>query len=388
MVRSARVKSQPMLGSSDMVASEQFRTIAELRGDVAWVIDCASGLPTYISAALSTLLGYDEQDIADHLNGSQPNPVLVALCAGLPDRLQRFGAGDLSRRRVERKYAQRHKLGHNVQIEVISTLVCDDQGVPVSLVGILRDNTDEHDRVEKQRRFSSMLNHEFRTPLSTIDGAIQRLESTHTQADDATRQRYRKIQGAVDRLIGMMDDYLSPERLDQIGQQRPADVADPAALLEEAAEQVRKAGRTAQVDAGALPAQLRCQPQGVRMALQVLVGNALRYSPPDSAVALTGALAGGGVTLMVRDQGPGVPDGETTLIFGKHYRATNTQGDGAGLGLYLARSVIEVMGGSVSMRNLAPHGAEFRIWLPVRTTTGKVIAPAVTNCDNSYNQQN
>ena len=386
MVRSARVKTQPTLGRSDVVASEEFRTIAELRGDIAWIIDCASGLPTYVSAALATLLGYDEQDIADHLSGHKPNPVLTVLCHGLPDRLARFAAGDLSRRRVVRRYEQRHKLGHNVPIEVISTLLCNEQGVPVSLVGLIRDATEEHQRADKQRRFASMLNHEFRTPLSTIDGAIQRLESTHTQADEATRQRYRKIQGAVDRLIVMMDDYLSPERLEQIGQQRPADLADPRALLDEAAVQVRKAGRTAQVDGAALPDSLRCQPQGVRMALQVLVANALRYSPPDSTVALSGALAGGGVTLLVRDHGSGVPEEETGLIFGKHYRASNASGPGAGLGLYMARSVIEVMGGSVSMRNIAPEGAEFRIWLPVRPGQGKSVASDVTKCDNSLNQ--
>ena len=101
-------------------------------------------------------------------------------------------------------------------------------------------------------------------------------------------------------------------------------------------------------------------------------------------MSLTGALAGGGVTLMVRDHGSGVPDDEVALIFSKHYRASNASGPGAGLGLYMARSVIEVMGGSVSMRNIAPEGAEFRIWLPLRAAVGKVVAPDVTKCDNSF----
>ncbi len=80
-----------------------------------------------------------------------------------------------------------------------------------------------------------MLNHEFRTPLSTIDGAIQRLEATGAGADEATRARYRKIQGAVDRLIEMLDEYLSPDRMQAIGQKPKAHTVAPLTLLEEAA---------------------------------------------------------------------------------------------------------------------------------------------------------
>ena len=56
---------------------------------------------------------------------------------------------------------------------------------------------------------------------------------------------------------------------------------------------------------------------------------------------------------------------------------------GSGLGLYMARSVIDVYGGSVTAQNVAPHGAEFRIWLPAGCRAGKYVAPNVINSDNS-----
>jgi signal transduction histidine kinase len=85
-----------------------------------------------------------------------------------------------------------------------------------------------------------MLSHEFRTPLSTIDGAVQRLEMTGAHHDEGTRKRYRKIQTAVDRMLAMLDEYLSPERMASIGRERQPNEINPATLLQAAAEQARQ----------------------------------------------------------------------------------------------------------------------------------------------------
>ena len=108
-----------------------------------------------------------------------------------------------------------------VPVEVVSSVQFDAAGRPASLVGIVRDLSARREHEAAQRRFASMLNHEFRTPLSTIDGAIQRLESTGANADQPTRERYRRISKAVDRLIGMLDEYLSPDRMEAIERQAP-----------------------------------------------------------------------------------------------------------------------------------------------------------------------
>ncbi len=354
---------------------QQFRAIAELRGDVAWIVRADSGLPVYISRGVQALLGYDMDDFVEHCRSRESSSPLFALCDGLDARLQRFAEGDLSRKDMLRAFDQPHRDGHLVPIEVVSTILVDAHGAPSAVVGTIRDVSEQRQRVEQQRRFASMLNHEFRTPLSTIDGAIQRLEVTGAGADEATRSRYR--------LIGMMDNYLSPERMGEAGITRPADAVSPAALLEEAAIQLRAAGREAIVDIGELPARLRCQPSGLRLALKVLVDNALTYSPAQRPVRLTAQHADGGIVLRVRDGGGGVPEAELRKIFNKGYRASNAVGAGSGLGLYMARSVIEVHGGNINVQNVAPFGAEFEIWLPAHGGGGKSVASNVSNCDNS-----
>jgi signal transduction histidine kinase len=371
---------------SPRASADQFRIIAEIGGDVAWIIDCATCLPSYISPSIEQLLGYGFADFHHQFSTGAADAPLARLCGGLPARLARLAAGDLSRLRLVRQHDQPHRDGHLVPVEVISSLLLDQAGRPASLVGIVRDLSARREHEAGQRRFASMLNHEFRTPLSTIDGAVQRLESTGAHADQPTRDRYRRISGAVERLIGMLDDYLSPDRMEQIGGKRPADSIDPRQLLGDGAQLVRAAGRSVTLDVGDLPASMRCEPQGLQLALKVLVDNALQYGPPGAPIALCGRRADGGIELLVRDHGAGVPAAETEHIFAKSWRGSNAgTRPGSGLGLYMARSVIEVHGGILGVRDAPPEGAEFRIWLPLRDSAGKHVASGGHSSDNSGN---
>ena len=374
MNRNARVTGQQSMARSNTNLTEQFRVIAELHGDIAWIVDCATGHLTYVSASALAVSGYDLTEFRSHVEADWSEGPLAALGAGLSERLRRFGAGDLSRKRVLRHYEQQLADGRVLPIEVTSSLVLDEDGNPVALVGTARDISHVRVKAEQQRKFTSMLNHEFRTPLSTIDGAIQRLEVTGASADEPTRMRYRKIQAAVDRLIGMMDEHLSPERLEDAQATRPAQSISPAQLLEDAADQVRAAGREVVLTLGELPQQVRCQPSGLRVAIKVMIDNALQYGPPDRPVTLSGQRCDGGIELTVRDCGAGIPVDDLARVFDKRYRGSNATGFGSGLGLYMARSVIDVCGGHIFAKNVAPTGAEFRIWLPVRAMAGKSVA--------------
>lgn len=349
-------------------SADAFRHIAEAQGGVAFILEAATGRLFYISPHAAQVLGYDAGTIAAHLDGSAREPALEALCGGLAERLARLAAGDSSRRRVVREFDLRRRDGSVVPLQVVSTLVDDAGGTPAQLAGIVNDVSQARARQEERRRFASMLNHEFRTPLSTIDGAIQMLEAGAAGADEATRQRYRKIAQAVDRLVGMLDDYLTPERVEGSGTAARTTRADPLALLRDAAQYARALGRTVTVDAGAMPAALRGDPAGLRLALQVLVDNAIRYSPPEAPIALSGRVADGRLALEVADGGPGLVEDELARLFDKGFRGRHAAGTaGSGMGLYMARTVVEAHGGTISATNLPYNGAVFRIFLPIKT---------------------
>jgi PAS domain S-box-containing protein len=370
-------------------AANPFLTIAEIGGDIAWIVDLPGAALRYVSAGIEHLSGYTPAEWRDP--ASSVAPVLASLMAGWQARLARFNAGDRSRARLVREVEVPHRLGHKLPLEIISTFTMDSAGVPTALVGILRDVSQRRECEAGRRRFASMLNHEFRTPLSTIDGAIQRLEVTGSNADQSTRARYRKISNAVDQMIGMLERYLSPDVVVASGTVARADRVNPRRLLEEGAQQVEASGRAATLALGDLPDSVRGQPQGLRLALKILVDNALQYGPPEQAIALVGTVSDNAIMLAVQDRGAGVPPGEEERIFGKHIRGSNAAAtDGAGLGLYMARSVVEVHGGVIEyMRHAAEGGSgttEFRICLPIRPVTGKEVASAGSSSDNSGNK--
>jgi PAS domain S-box-containing protein len=356
----------------------RYRLLLDHSAEVSWMADCASLRLAWLSPSAERQFGYTL---------ATADTMAACLLGDLAPRLARFAGGDGSSRHLVREAELAHADGRVVPVEIDSTLILDDAGAPVTVVGVVRDLTARRELAEQQKKFASMLSHEFRTPLSTIDGAVQRLEMTGAHHDEGTRKRYRKIQTAVDRMLAMLDEYLSPERMASIGRARQPDEISPAALLQSVAEQAR--GRRHRVDlrVEALPQWMRCDPDGIRLCLEILVDNAIKYTDANTPLELIGKIATeGGVEFLVRDGGAGVPEAELEKIFGKAYRGGNASGvAGSGLGLYMARSIADVHGGTVTVRNVSESGAEFRIWLPVATAPGKNLARPGGNSDNSPN---
>lgn len=357
------------------VSSAQFRAMAELGGDIAFSIALPSFALGYLSPAFTDLLGHDGAALQRALTGRDAGGPLSVLAACLRD-----AGADAPGERCVRELDVPDREGRPQPLEILSTVVAEE---PPAVVGLLRDLSPRRAYQAEQKRFASMLNHEFRTPLATIDGAIQRLEATAVNADEPTRQRYRKIGAAVDRLIGMLDDYLSPDRMTAIGKTRQAHTMSVRELIEAGAAQVRAAQREAIVEADAQVFHLRGEPAGLRLALKVLVDNALAFSPPGTPVTLAMRPSSGGVEIAVRDRGAGVPPEDAAYIFDKSYRGSNAAGlPGSGLGLYMARSILDIHGGTVQ---LVPGdgGTEFRLWLPANHDSGKQqLASASLSSDN------
>ena len=361
----------------------RFRLLAEHSDDIGWIVDVASARLLYVSPALESRFG---------VTPAQASGLLQPLLDELPQRLARLAGDDKGQRHQLRELDQAHPDGRTIPTEISSTLVTDAGGAML-LVGTLRDISARRAQELAQKKFASMISHEFRTPLATIDGAIQRLEMTADNVDDATRKRYRKIQTAVDRLLGMINDYLSPERMASIGRKRQANEVVPRELLDAAAAAAIKAApdHAVTVRSSGLPDVMRCDPDGMRLCLQVLLDNAAKYTPPGSPIELVGGRAdGGGVEFLVIDHGPGPDADELPRLFDKFFRgrnATVAAVAGSGLGLYMARAVLDVHGGTLDVTRGVQNGAIFRIWLPIMTDSvidsGKTLAPDDCNRDNS-----
>jgi PAS domain S-box-containing protein len=354
----------------------RYRLLLEHSSEISWMADCATLQLTWLSPAAERQFGYTLETARTLAHG---------LLKDLQARLARYADGDLSRRRLLRETELAHADGHQVPVEIESTLILDEHGVPATVVGVVRDLSARRELAAQQKKFASMLSHEFRTPLSTIDGAVQRLEMTGAHHDEGTRKRYRKIQTAVDRMLAMLDEYLSPDRMASIGRERQPNEVNPATLLQTAAEQAQRRRKQVTVRTEGLPQWMRCDPAGVRLCLEILIDNAIKYTDDNIPLELVGRIATeGGVELLVRDHGAGIPEAELAKVFDKAFRGSNAVGvAGSGLGLYMARSIVDVHGGTVTARNVSESGTEFRIWLPIAANAGKSLARAGASSDNS-----
>jgi signal transduction histidine kinase len=104
----------------------------------------------------------------------------------------------------------------------------------------------------------------------------------------------------------------------------------------------------------------------IGLALRQLIGNAVKYSPPGSTIAISAIQTDDIVTVRVRDQGPGIPHNELESIFERFYRGSRTQDSvaGTGMGLSVARDIINAHQGRLWVENRREGGAQFSFSLP------------------------
>jgi len=226
----------------------------------------------------------------------------------------------------------------------------------------------EREIVAVQRNFVAMASHEFRTPLTVIDGQARRLlKRRDLMTPEELAERVGKIRNAAGRLTRAMDGFFRMARTPE-GQipYEPADCALGAILEEAAAAQAAVAeSRRIEIDLGGLPQSVTADPALLRQVFDNLLDNAVKYSPPDSVVSVTGGTEAGFAVVTVADRGIGLPERDRERLFERYYRADNTGGvPGTGVGLHIVRVLVELHGGTVTAANREGGGSVFTVRLP------------------------
>lgn len=220
-----------------------------------------------------------------------------------------------------------------------------------------------------RRHLLADVSHELLTPLTAMRGYIDTLAMPEVPLDEATRHRYLGVVGEetrrLERLIG---DLLDLARLEVGGVAVRREAVGLALLTERvAARHERELGArhirlTTSVGDGA--AFVLGDGDRLEQALQNLAANALRHTPDGGAIAVSTTRSGSSVSITVRDTGPGVPAEHLPLIFDRFYKADAARraSGGSGLGLSIAKAIVEAHGGSIRAHNEA--GAVFTMALP------------------------
>ena len=221
--------------------------------------------------------------------------------------------------------------------------------------------------VEQQRRFTGDASHELRTPIATIM-ADATLSLERARSADDYRAAIGRIEAEAERMAGIVEGLLVLARSDARSLAARSEEVDLRALLEASAE--RAASRAS--DRGVRiatrvdrPVVVADRDSGLEQVFDNLLDNALRYAPAGSAVEVEATAGDGMARNTVSDHGPGIAPGERTRVFERFHRGEGARGPGAGLGLAIARSIVDAHAGRISAAETPGGGAAFVVELPL-----------------------
>lgn len=225
------------------------------------------------------------------------------------------------------------------------------------------------DRLEEafgeQRRFVADASHELRTPVAVIRGNLELLDSDWGN-DEERREVLCVVRDEIARMQRLLDDMLSLAR--STGPvRRPFQSLEIGLLLRETALRARSIGHRDWVVSCSEGVWAYGDPDLLEQAIGNLLRNAVDHTSEGDRIELSCARDNSDVVIVVRDTGPGIPPEDLPRIFDRFFRSGDRRADGSegsGLGLSIARRLVEVHGGSLTADNAVEGGAVFTLRLP------------------------
>jgi PAS domain S-box-containing protein len=236
----------------------------------------------------------------------------------------------------------------------------------------VRDVTEQKIEEEMQNTFISVISHELKTPVSIIKGYAETLAREDAEWDRATlREGLQVIGEEADRLGRQIGGLLEISRLQAGGMRLElTDWALPPLakqVIERFAAQVDERFSFELRFPDDFPA-VHADYERTRAVLENLVSNAVKYSPDGGIIRIAGRADGEHAIISVSDQGIGIAPEEQSKLFRRFYRVDNRlrrETQGAGLGLFLSRAIVEAQGGQIWVESQPGRGARFWFTLPL-----------------------
>jgi signal transduction histidine kinase len=248
--------------------------------------------------------------------------------------------------------------------------VARKDGTVVGRIWTLREVTADRQLERLRDAFVSAVSHELRTPLTSISGFLELLGDDEADLSPSGRNYLDVIRRGTTRLQGIVEDLLLVAQIEANRlelEPGPADLAELAAATVEAAvpAAAEKGIELRLAVQGALP--LEADAARLRQVLDNLVSNALKFTPDGGSVMLSASDGDGGLRIEVTDTGIGIPHDELGQLFSRFYRAstaTRRAIPGTGLGLVIARAIVEGHGGAISLATREGEGTCVTVTLP------------------------
>jgi PAS domain S-box-containing protein len=259
--------------------------------------------------------------------------------------------------------------GEEVWLSLSEAVMRDPLGAVAGRIFAFRDISADRMVEQVKSDFVAAVSHELRTPLTSIYGFAETLLRQDIPfGEDERRTFLGYIASESERLTEIVDQLLNVARLDAGDLQVELGRIDVGSVVSEVVETVEVTnGHRFEIDLPEEPLAAEADPDKVRQVFSILVENALRYSPQGGTVTVGARRNDDRVEVRVVDEGMGIPASEREWIFRKFYRAESAARDGAagtGLGLFIAKELVNAMGGRIWVDSTEGEGSSFAFELP------------------------
>lgn len=279
-------------------------------------------------------------------------------------------AGAIQAVRSEREHDNELELIRNVSL--IGLGIGISIALPAGLFLARRAMRPIHAVFERQRAFIADASHELRTPLTVLRANADMVRRLQAPTQQQVRHEMSQMLREIDTMNRLVDDLLELARLERPQLQITTEPVDIAEVINAAVRTMRlpadKAGITLQVDAPPVFAQANSEL--VEQVLRILLDNAIKYSAAGDTIAVTASHHGHTLTVRVRDTGSGIDPADQPNIFDRFYRSDRARSraqdgtGGFGLGLPIARSVVQALGGEIHLTSIPAEGTTVWFTLP------------------------
>jgi two-component system OmpR family sensor kinase len=305
-----------------------------------------------------------------HISRSISDPLL-----NLADRMHRLAANDteIDIPEVERQ----DEIGEMARATVVfrnnAVELMRSQRTLVHQAAVLEQQLANEQRLAQlQRNFVSMASHEFRTPMTVIDGHARRLDKVKESVrPQEIGERAGKIRSAVLRMTHLIENLLNSSRLIDAGAGvyfQPAEL-DVVSLLQEACQLHREMVPSVQISER-FPTETVTMIGDSKLLFQAfsnVLSNAIKYSPGGGEIEVGVERFSNEVVVAIADHGIGIPLSDFDRLFDRYHRGSNVSGIvGTGVGLHLVKMVVDLHGGRVVVNSEEGQGSSFTIHLPVK----------------------
>ena len=231
---------------------------------------------------------------------------------------------------------------------------------------VVRDRTEELKREQAEAEFVSNAAHELRNPLAGIMSGIEVLRGGAKDDREARDRFLERLAYDAERMTRLTQSLLALARVEAAGERDPAQIVDVTVAAEEAMEAIETPSGVQLRDEIQPDLVAEGDPVLLRQVMIGLLSNACAYTPAPGAVTLRASRGdGNSVTIEVEDTGKGIPPEEQDRVFDRFYRGSGMlEGEGFGLGLSIAKRMVDVMGGQIGLRS--EPGVGSTVWVRLR----------------------